>query len=170
MTTTGHDHDKHAHGRAITAIFDTRDDARSAIAELHKKHFTHTWFGVTSVAETDDGDETVTIDKPGFFSSTAQNIVDALEEHGVPPETAHALEPVIEPGQAILTVDPRDKDAAEAMTILESAGGEIAESAISRTNDGGSTVRSRFDGGPAMNAAELPETYYEEIFYFRTGP
>jgi hypothetical protein len=156
--------------RAIAAIFETRDDARQAIKQLHKQHYTHTWFGMTSVAEKDGGKETVAIDKPGFFSSNAQNLAEALEKHGVPPQTARALETAITPGQAVLTVEPREQATSEAAAILESTGGELADEAIARAGqDAAARRRRRVEAfGEDIAGDDLPVDYVEEIFYFTT--
>jgi hypothetical protein len=159
-------HDK----RAIAAVFETRDDARQAVKQLHERHITHTWFGTASVAEKDGGEETVAIDRPGFFSSNARNLVDALEERGVAPETARALETAIEPGQVILTVEPRDKDDSEVAAILQDAGGELVDELVSRggrAGDGRTTRRAETFGEEFVDE-DLPADYYEEIFYFTT--
>ncbi len=119
--------DKHNHepGRSIVARFASEAEAREAIAALHKAHYTHTWLGVTSVAVTSGGDEAVTVESGGFFSKS-ESLVDALVAHGVLGDTAREMERTLNPGDALLTVDPKDRDALEATSLLEQHGGHIA--------------------------------------------
>ena len=118
-------HDQHQREEreaTVVAVFASRAEARSAIAGLHKAKYTHTWLGTTSVAEADGGDQTLTVESGGFFAGS-QSLVDALVSHGVTGEKARALEGRIEPGDAILTIDPKDKDIEPAVQIVKEHGG-----------------------------------------------
>ena len=118
-------HDKHEQDRTIAALFQSRAEARATIAALHKAKYSHTWLGSTSVAETAGGDETVTVETGGFFSGT-QSLVDALVSRGVTGDAARRLEHRVEAGNALLTVDPKDRDLREALDIIEAHGGRSA--------------------------------------------
>ncbi len=113
-------------GRASVAVFSSRAEAREAIAALHKAHFTHTWLGVTSVAATTGGEQTMTVESQsgGFFSDT-QSLVDAFVSRGVLGTTAREIEDRIAPGEALVIVDPKDKAVDEAVAILEEHGGQL---------------------------------------------
>ncbi len=121
------DHDKHDKepDRTIAALFQSRAEARATIAALHKAKYSHTWLGSTSVAETAGGEEAVTVESGGFFSGT-QSLVDALVSRGVTGDAARSLEHRVEPGNALLTVDPKDRDLREALDIIEAHGGRSA--------------------------------------------
>jgi hypothetical protein len=156
------DHDAKS-GPAIGAIFQSRDAARSAIAALHKNHFTHTWTGVTSLA-VKDGDQVVAIEAPGFLSLKSQNLVDALVEHGVQAQTATGIEPAITAGETIVTVRPGDRNPSEAQKLLQDAGGELLETAVTRgpLRSGAHKTSTAGFSGPSDDDA----VYVEEIFYF----
>jgi hypothetical protein len=123
-----HDNQKHDHNgeseRTIVAVFQSRGEARTAIAALHKAKYTHTWLGTTSYAETADGDETLTVETGGFFAGS-QSLSEALVSHGVTHEAADALEGRIEGGNALLTVDPKDRAVTEAADIITEHGGRV---------------------------------------------
>ncbi len=165
---------EHESGRSIVAIFQSRAEGHEAIGALHKAHFKTSWLGTTSIAETDRGDEAVTVETGGFFSS-AQSLVDALVTRGVSGESARALEGEIEPGNALVTVDPKDRPADEASEILERFGGRVygsrgASAARPRTTSGSTTTTvyapSSAGGSVDADAAEVEE----ETFYRRSGP
>ena len=118
-----HDHEA---GRAIAARFASASEARAAVAALHKAHYTHTWLGTTSVAVASGGTETVTVDSGGGFFSQTHSLVDALVTHGVLGQTAREIERNIDPGEALVTVDPKDRDALQAISLLEQHGAHIA--------------------------------------------
>lgn len=120
-----HDHDNKA-GRSIAARFKSTAEARAAIAALHKAHYTHTWLGTTSVAVASGGEETVIVESGGGFFSHTQSLIDALVSHGVLGDTARQIEPTLDPGDALVTVDPKDRDILEATSLLEQHGGHIA--------------------------------------------
>jgi hypothetical protein len=122
-------------GRSIAARFGSAAEAREAIAALHKEHYTHTWLGTTSVAKTDTGDEAVTVESGGGFFSQTHSLVDALVSHGVLGDTARKIEATIEPGEALLTVDPKDRDVLEAISLVEQHGGHIAGHTIDADAD-----------------------------------
>lgn len=131
-----HKHDKdHKAGRSIAARFTSVAEAREAITALHKAHYTHTWLGTTSVAVATGGDETVTVESgSGFFSQT-QSLVDALVAHGVLGDTARQIERSLDPGDALITVDPKDRDVLEATSLIEQHGGHIAGNAADADSD-----------------------------------
>jgi len=151
------------------AIFESRDQARRAIASLHKNHFLHTWLGVTSLA-VKDGGEVVAIEQPGFFSLKSQNLLDALVEQGIQSELASGIEPMIIAGETIVIVKVGDGEVSEAQTLLQDAGGELLESAQTRadqTNTG--RIPSRADNFAGQNDDD-DSVYVEEIFYFTSRP
>jgi len=158
-----HDH-KHEPGRSTVAIFGSRAEAREAMAALHKAHFTHTWLGTTSMAQADGGAETLTVESAqsgGFFGGTG-SLVDALVSHGVLGDTARQVEATVEPGDALLTLDPKDKDLSEALSIIEAHGGRI----------GGRTYATPFARTARTSLGmEYPaeSDYAEETFYRRTA-
>jgi len=154
-------HDKgNEPSRAIAALFQSRDEARGAIAELHKQHYTHTWLGVTHAARTDTGADVVRVEETGFFSLRSENIVDALVKHGVPIEIARSINESIEPGEAILTVDPKEKNAADAAAIIQSAGGEQAGAGFT-----GASRRARAEFLIDLADDRLNDIAFEEVFY-----
>jgi len=94
---------------------------------------------------------------------------------GVSGESARALEGEIEPGNALVTVDPKDRPADEASEILERFGGRVygsrgASAARPRTTSGSTTTTvyapSSAGGSVDADAAEVEE----ETFYRRSGP
>jgi hypothetical protein len=121
---------QHEAEHTIVAVFESRAEARSAIAALHKAKYTHTWLGTTSIAETAGGDETLTVETSGFFAGS-QSLVDALVSHGVSGNTARSLDGRMEPGNALLTINPKDKDPGEAIVIVERNGGRVGGMASS---------------------------------------
>jgi hypothetical protein len=150
---------------ATGAIFGSREEARGAIASLHKNHFLDTWSGITSLA-VKDGGEVVAIEQPGFFSLKSQTLVDALVEHGIQAETANGIEPGITAGETIVIVTPGDRDANEAQQLLQDAGGEPLESALTRgAQRNAGRVSSSADNFAGMSEDDDP-VYVEEIFYF----
>ena len=126
------DHDKHDHHdqgaepwRAIAALFQSREEARAAIKGLHKADYKHTWLGTTSIGEKASGEETVTVETGGFFAGS-ESLVDSLVKRGVPGESARMLESYIEPGNAVLTVDMKDREPQEAIDVITLHGGRVA--------------------------------------------
>jgi hypothetical protein len=109
---------------SIVAVFGSKAEAQSAVTALHKAHFKDTWLGTTSLAETNRGEAAVTVESDSFASG-AQNLVEALVAHGVLGDTARSFESAIEPGDALVTVGPKDKDPAEARAILAGHGGNF---------------------------------------------
>jgi hypothetical protein len=127
------EHDRHKRDEreaTIVAVFPSRAEARSAIASLHKEKYTHTWLGTTSVAEAAGGDETLTVESGGFFAGS-QSLVDALVSHGASGDIARRLEGQIEPGYAIVTINPKDKDVAPVVDIVKEHGGRLGNDAMS---------------------------------------
>jgi hypothetical protein len=128
------DHEKHEHtdeyGRTIAALFQSREEARSAVKPLHKAHYKQTWIGTTSIAEKASGDPVTTVETGGFFSGT-ESLIDTLVKRGVHGDAARSLETRIEPGNAVLTVDPKDHGSQEAIDILTRHGGRVASGASS---------------------------------------
>ena len=127
MMTNDHEHQHEREpGRAIVARFESPAEARTAVGALHKAHYTHTWLGTTSVATTGGGNETITVESgSGFFSET-HSLVDALVSHGVIGATAREIERTLEAGDALITVDPKDRDVLGAISLIEQYGGHIA--------------------------------------------
>ncbi len=120
------DHEQKAESeRTLVAVFQSRGEARSAIAALHKAKYTHTWLGTTSIAEKAGGDEALTVETGGFFADS-QSLVDALVSHGVTSDAARMFEGRIEAGNAILTVNPKDRHVTEPADIIREHGGRIA--------------------------------------------
>lgn len=132
--TKDHKHDREP-GRSIAARFTSPAEAREAVAALHKAHYTHTWLGTTSVAIASGGDETVTVESGGGFFSQTHSLVDALVSHGVLGDTAREIERALDPGDALVTVDPKDRDVLEAISLLEQHGGRIAGTTIDADAD-----------------------------------
>ena len=159
-----HDHDR-KHDKpefpASVAVFGSQAEARAAIAALHKAHYTHTWLGATSLAETDRGEETVRVETGGFFSGT-ESLVDALVKHGVHGDAARAIETGIEPGDAVVTVDPKNKDPQEALALLEGHGGRIGNASFANAS-GLSGARA----STALLPREADAAWEEETFYRR---
>ena len=118
------EHDKEP-ARAIAAVFGSREEAHQALGALHKAHFRKVWFGVTSIATTSQGTPAMTVEDAGFFSQKSQGLVDALVEHHVDGNAARGLVSKVEPGNALLTVDPEKHDPSEAMDILTRCGGRV---------------------------------------------
>ncbi len=113
-------------GRAIAAVFGSREEAHQTLGALHKAHFRKVWFGVTSVATTAQGTDAMTVESSGgFFSQKSQGLVDALVEHDVDGAAARGLVATIQPGNALLTVDPDKGDPNEAIEILQRHGARI---------------------------------------------
>jgi len=146
--------------RTVVAVFQSRGEARSAIAALHKAKFTHTWLGTTSIAQTAGGDETLTVESGGFFAGS-QSLVDALVSHGVTGDAARELDGRIESGHALLTVNPKDKDITEAVGIIREHGGRIASDP------------SSYDGDPWPSSTTSDDAYpggdeeFEEMIFMR---
>lgn len=158
-------HDKHERKddprRTIIALFASRAEGREAIAALHKANYKHTWLGTTSLADTPRG-ETVTVESGGFFSGT-QSLVEALVSRGVNGAAAHRLEGEIEPGNALLTLDPKDEDPAQALAIMQSYGGRVAGG-----EDGFGTTASI--GGAGTRAVQTPlddDVEWEEVIFYQ---
>jgi hypothetical protein len=153
------DHDKHDHknepGRSVAALFQSRAEARAAVSALHKAKYTHTWMGTTSIAETSTGDAAVTVETGGFFSGT-ESLVDALVKQGVLGDTARALEARVEPGNAVVTVDPKDKATSEVLSIIEMHGG--------RTLTGSSASWTAWPSPGLLPDFVGEENYAEETF------
>ena len=122
-------HDKEP-GRAIAAVFASREEAHQALGALHKAHFRKVWFGVTSVATTSQGTSAMTVEDTGFFSQKSQGLVDALVEHGVDGSAARRVVANVQPGNALLTVDPEKHDPSEAAEILNRFGARIEGGAM----------------------------------------
>lgn len=168
-------HHSHEPKPAVGAVFGSREEARKALAELHKAHYLKSWFGVTSLAIDSHGDPTVTAESASgnFFSKSSMGLVDALIAHGIDADAARNMEADIEPGEAIVTVETGDRDPSEATAILERNGG--------RTDLGGTLdfpgdwSRGRAEyaegaGGEGMDddMLEMP-IWEEEVFYIRSG-
>jgi hypothetical protein len=175
-------HHNHEPKAAVGAVFGSREEARKALAELHKAHYLKSWFGVTSVATDSHGDQTITAESGSgmFFSQNSMGLVDALVGHGIDADAACDLEADIEPGEAVVTVETGDRDPSEAIAILERNGGRtqlrgtftFGGSASGRTEYAGS-VRDEYDDrmrdeGMDEDLLEMP-VWEEEVFYVRVG-
>ncbi len=146
--------------RTVVAVFQSRGEARSAIAALHKAKYTHTWLGTTSIAQTADGDEALTVETGGFFAGS-QSLIDALVSHGVASDAAHRLEGRVVSGNAILTLHSKDRDVTEAADIIGEHGGRIA----------GDTSSNDWDPWPASassaDSAQVGDDEFEELIFVR---
>ncbi len=149
--------------RSVVALFGSAEEARQAIAALHKSHFTHTWLGMTSLAENSRGDAAVTVESTGGFFSKTESLVDALVKHGVHGDTARIVESDIEPGSAVVTIDPKKRDASEATAIVREFGGKLPNESSFSGNGGVS--EEYFDDG----LDDDPGLYTEDTFYRMGG-
>ena len=121
-----HKHDsKNEPGRALAARFASAAEAREAVAALHKAHYKHTWFGATSVGVDNTGTPKVTVESHDGLLSETHGLVDALVSHGVLGDTARSIEHDLQPGEALVTVEPKDRDVRGAIAILEEHGGSV---------------------------------------------
>lgn len=168
--TDSHKHDDMP-GGAIAAVFDSREEAKRAIGALHKAHFKKTWFGTTSTAVANSGDETLTAEGQGggFFSQDARPLVDALIAADVDGDTARRIEREAVPGCAIVTVRPPDDDKVDpstAVEILSRYGGRVD----GRTAVGAGSLGSRSTYEPVGADEGLDDSmeWSEETFYRRS--
>ncbi len=118
--------------QSIAAIFDTVEDAKEAVRDLHDGGFHKTWIGVTAFAgdDTDATDAapnragearsatTVRTEEGGGFGAAVarffgeennESFADALARRGIPRTDALALENRMHDGAAVLTVDVNDR-------------------------------------------------------------
>jgi len=123
----------------IAAIFTDKDDAKSAIQELHDAGFRDCWLGVTR-GDAATGETTIEsgggsmLDSIGrFFSGEPSHghgtaLHEALTAHGLREDEARRLEGSVAPNSAIVTVDGENAPD-EALDILEQCGGRVQSGA-----------------------------------------
>ncbi len=125
----------------IAAIFDTREDAKYALQDLHDAGFHKTWMGVTSAesAPTTAGAGTQVETAEGGFGASlarffgesgADSLYDALTKRGVPHSDALALDHGLHAGGAVITVEAKDRYD-EAIQILKQDSAQISSSTAS---------------------------------------
>jgi hypothetical protein len=164
------EHQDHESGPSIVARFESQAEARGALKALHKAHYTHTWLGTTSVATTSTGEEALTVESSSGFFSHTHSLVDALVSHGVLGDIAREIERTIVPGDALLTVDPKDRAAAEAISLLERYGGHIAGHTAHLTTDLRLPPSEQRAPRTSQSPADTMPTYGEEdMFYQRNS-
>ncbi len=135
----------------VAAIFDTRDDAKHALQDLHDAGFHKTWMGVTTAADTaagtyndpgtapaasTGGTTQVETAEGGFGASIArffgedgrESLYDALTKRGVPQSDALALDHQMLGGGAVITVEAKDRYD-EVLQILQKGRGEVSSTA-----------------------------------------
>lgn len=138
----------------IAAIFDSRDEAKHALQDLHDAGFHKTWMGVTSAPDAGGselggtyadaalatpvaaGEHTVESAEGGFGASLArffgedgrESLHEALTKRGVPSSDALALDRQIQNGGVVITVEANGRYD-EVIQILRSGRGEIAGTA-----------------------------------------
>ena len=158
--------DDDAPGRAIAAVFGSREEAHQALGALHKAHFRKVWFGVTSVATTSQGTSAMTVEDTGFFSQKSQGLVDALVERGVDGNAARQLVTGIEPGQGVVTVDPDKHDPSDAIEILGRFGGRVQTGTTAYAGSAAATRERLRDDATSTGGVDedLPQ-WEEEPFY-----
>jgi hypothetical protein len=84
-------------------------------------------------------------------------------KHGVHGDTARVVESGIEPGSAVVTIDPKKRDASEAVAIVREFGGMLPnESSLSGN---GGVFEEYFDDG----LDDDPGLYTEDTFYHMGG-
>ena len=129
----------------VAAIFDTRDDAKRALEDLHQAGFHKTWMGVTHVQEYEPADlnaaapavapqrEVETAEGGGFGASLArffgeddrQSLYEALTKRGVPSSDALALDERMHGGGAVITVEAEGRYD-DVLQILTRDRGDVA--------------------------------------------
>jgi uncharacterized protein (TIGR02271 family) len=156
----------------LAAIFDTPDQAKQALKDLHEADFKKTWMGVTAslagtpsglyepasdpftADRTADGDIIVeTVEGGGFGGALSrffgefdqQSLHDALIHQGIPASDAVALEAKMHDGGAVITVQVHDRYD-EALLILRQDRGTVASA----------DTASTFTAGPASTLTVAP--------------
>ena len=151
----------------MAAVFGSREEAHQALGALHKAHFRHVWFGVTSVATTAQGTSAVTVEDTGFFSQKSQGLIDALVEHGVDGNAARQIVPKIEPGNAVVTVDPQTHDPNEAIEIIQRFGGRVEASPTASSGRGAVASGKPSEVAPSAALDDDTPSWEEETFFRR---
>ncbi len=133
MTTNDPTYDNDTSGRTVAAVFADRDNAKSAIDDLHDAGFRNCWLGVTR-GDPATGETTVESGGSGvmgsigrFFSGEGTHgkaLHEVLTAHGLTADQARRIEGSVVPNSAIVTVDG-ENDPAEATDILEECGGSV---------------------------------------------
>ena len=132
----------------VAAIFDTREDAKRALEDLHEAGFHKTWMGVTRVPEYIPTDinaaapsaasqHEVETAEGGFGASLArffgeddrQSLYEALTKRGVPSSDALALDDRMHDGGAVITVEA-DGRYDDVVRILTRDRGDVASDTV----------------------------------------
>ncbi|MBC5800988.1 MAG: YsnF/AvaK domain-containing protein [Candidatus Eremiobacteraeota bacterium] len=150
-------------GTTLAAVFTNKDDAKSAIHQLHDAGFRECWLGVTR-GDAATGETTIEsggggmLDSIGrFFSGEPTHghgnaLHEALTAHGLREDEARRLEASVAPNSAIVTVDG-ENDPDEARDILEQCGGRVQSG--SGAGDGSYASGATLGGAAAAGTAAV---------------
>ena len=115
--------------RAIAAVFDDREAARSALTRLREQSFPEPWMATTQPATGEKSQNEVEESSDGvlgaigrFFTGEGNSLRRSLEDHGIDPERARVIDETLAPLESVVTVFVDDR-IAFAREILERAGG-----------------------------------------------
>ncbi len=129
----------------VAAVFNDRESARDAVADLHDAGYHHAWLGVTRTDLDDAGEPTLESEGAGgfmeavgrFFSgdgSDGRALHETLVHRGLSEQQARRIDASIVPGNAVVTVDGND-DPGGATRIMRRAGGRIEGSVAPLDDD-----------------------------------